>query len=909
MERISRYQLQLDSMDLNYLPISFSRDFTKTAPLWSFGSDSNEYFEFEIRNKVDDNIQDSTITATCYICAIEVPKLFFKDHCKSKRHYINKCIAETALDRMKKHLQNKEDCEITNDVCDTYFCPECVVTVSQKDQKSHENLQSHKYLAMFDNLFENLYKIYANESDTKNTQDGADISHITDSSKINSIKLDWDPNDSIQYVNNKRQPDEPNVSLDSSKLNRYSISDLKGLDVDCDSSDTSISKTLIDKANNVLKSKEFVSEECESKSNFTSIPFDKDSFENNELSNCISVDGDNFNCNVCYSTFNKNSLNSHINGSRHKMNKVSRVHYMMKESGNDLYCIVCCNILENSVKSAKDHCKGSNHTMLYKKILKENGIRLTRSQIHCELCDKTIPKRNEFVHIFGCKQHHKKRSNNSFCSVCDILIPNNEVKNHDNSDLHKTKLECKQDKFINGNNKAIINMTRNAETMEDTSSNETKTSEPYFCVICLVNVPNTPKNIEMHNNGASHRKKAQQYSEIIVVPESSVKSEVNEANSIYYCDICQCSLHNSSDMIAQHIIGTPHIKKLIKLQESLHTTKELPISKQGEKKAEIVCKVCKVRVPNTKTNISEHGKGKVHLNNYKLTLESENIVSDDNKHYCQSCNVYIENPLKHIEGKNHKNKNKLHIKNLSFKTTLNGDETTNQLSITEAHVAEESILVKTDSTMDQNCSVSDVKTQEQIPLVSGYNNMCNENLSDPEKIDSSPSYTASDKSTLILEHENLSDPEKIDSSPSYTASDKSTLILEHENLSDPEKIDSSPSYTASDKSTHILEHENLSDPEKIDSSPSYTASDKSTLILEHDSKKTPLKIEESNTVIPSSLKEKPNVVQDDQKLLKSEWITILDGEYYCKICSTSLLNVKNHINDRMHRYLHPRFPY
>ncbi|CAH4033303.1 unnamed protein product [Pieris brassicae] len=821
MERISRYQLQLDSMDLNYLPISSSRDFTKTAPIWSFGSDSNEYFEFEIRKKVDDNIQDSTITATCYICDIEVPKLFFKDHCKSKRHYINKCIAETALDRMKKHLQNK-DCEITNDVSDTYFCPECIVTVSQKDQKTHEKLQSHKYLAMFDTLFENLYKIYANESDIKNTEHEADISHITDTFKSDSIKLDFDSNDSMEYktgnIYNKRLPDEPNVSLDHLKLNRYSILELKGLD----SSDTSH----IGKTNDVLKSKEIVSEESKSKSNFTSIPFDKDSVVNKEVSDYISEDGDNFNCNVCYSTFNKNALNSHINGSRHKMNMVSSVHYMMKESGNDLYCIVCCNILENSVKSAREHCKGANHTMLYKKILKENGIRLTRSRIYCELCDKTINRRNEFVHIFGCKQHHKKRSNSSLCSVCDIIIPNNEVKNHEHSDFHKTRLECKQDKFINGINKAINNIIRNDETMEDTSSNETKI-EPYFCVICLVNVPNSAKNIEMHNNGASHRKKAQQYSEIIVVPESSVNSEVNEANSLYYCDICQCSLLNNINMIVQHNTGASHLKKLKKINDSLDTTKELPTSKQGEKKAEIVCKVCKVRLPNTKKNISEHGKGKVHLNNYKITLESENIVSDDNKHYCQACNIYIiENPLKHIEEKSHKNKNKLLIKNLSFKKTLNGDETTNQLSVTETHVAEESILVKTDSTMDLNCSASGVKTQDLIPLVSGYN-MYNENLSDPQKIDSCPSHTDSDKITVLPDHDS----------------------------------------------------------------------------------KSPLKIKESNTKIPSSLKEKPNVVKDDEKLLKNEWITILDGEYYCKICSTSLQNVKKHISERMHQYLHPRFPY
>ncbi|XP_045489003.1 uncharacterized protein LOC110996158 isoform X2 [Pieris rapae] len=823
MERISRYELQLDAMDFNYLPISFSRDFTKTAPIWSFGSDSNEYFEFEIRKKVDDNTQ-AIIKATCHICAIEVPKLFFNDHCKSKRHNINKCIAEIALDRMKKHLQNKEDYEITNDVCETYFCPECDLTVSQKDQKSHENLQSHKYLAMFDNLLENLYKIYANESDTKNRHDEADISHIPN--KIDGIKLDWDSNDSIQYVSNKKQPEDPNVSLDSSKLNRYSILDLERLDVECDSSNSSISKTIIGKTNNIFKSKELVSEESDSKSNFTSILFDKASVVNKELSDYISVDGENFNCNVCYSTFNKNSLNSHINGSRHKMNMVSSVHYMMKESGNDLYCIVCCNIIENSVKSARDHCKGSNHTMLYKKNLKENGIRLTRSRIFCELCDKTIPKRNEFVHIFGCKQHHKKRSNYSFCSVCDILIPNNEVKNHDDSDLHKTKVECKQDKFINGIDKAIMNNKRNAETIDNPSSNETKTSEPYFCVICLVNVPNTPNNIEMHNNGASHKKKAQQYSEIIVVPESFVKSEPNETKGlIYYCDICQCSLLNDSNMILQHNIGASHLKKLKKLQE-LPTTKELPTPKEGEKKTEIVCKVCKVKLPNTKTNISEHGKGKVHLNNYKLTLESENIVSDDNKHYCQACNVYIENPLKHIEEKSHKNKNKLHIKNLSIKPTLNVDQTTNQLSVTEAHVAEESILVTTDSTKDQNCSVSDLKAQDLIPSIPGCNNVYNENISDLEKIDSSPTHTASDKSTLI----------------------------------------------------------------------------------EHDINKPPLKTKESNTEI-SSLKEKLNVRQDDEKLLKNEWITILDGEYYCKICSTSLQNVKKHISDRMHQYLHPRFPY
>lgn len=58
MERILRYPLQLDPMDMNYLPLTFTRDFINTAPLWSIGSDSNEYFEFEIREKVDDNTQD-----------------------------------------------------------------------------------------------------------------------------------------------------------------------------------------------------------------------------------------------------------------------------------------------------------------------------------------------------------------------------------------------------------------------------------------------------------------------------------------------------------------------------------------------------------------------------------------------------------------------------------------------------------------------------------------------------------------------------------------------------------------------------------------------------------------------------------------------------------------------------------
>ncbi|CAK1552916.1 unnamed protein product [Leptosia nina] len=384
---INKYFFTMDEIDL--IPNKFG-NFNDVVPLWSCGKDTQKYFEFEIRGSEEKSCAGIQ-TTSCYICDIEVPKMFLIEHRNSRKHLINKSVADTALSRISK--DSIDDFSVVKNIDNTnnYFCPECVAVVNVEERHSHENQQSHKHSVLYNNMMEHFHSVYINEVDTSNSK--------------------FDSSICSESNNNTRHCEEILTSK-------------SGVFPESSSPDGEIEY------------------ELERPSRSTGVVF--------------CMEDDLIHCTVCNTKFDIHSYNVHKTGKRHIMNKVSNVHYMMREFGDDLQCITCKVTVENSFESVSAHCNGADHLASYCKALKENSVINRKGRLYCKICAKNIHKRNELIHIYQ-----------SF---------------HQENYANYKQVDDKNDMTTDSGNKVV-----------------------YICPICDVKVPNNIDNIKIHNDGRPHK--------------------------------------------------------------------------------------------------------------------------------------------------------------------------------------------------------------------------------------------------------------------------------------------------------------------------------------------------------------------------------------------------------------------
>ncbi|CAH2083608.1 unnamed protein product [Euphydryas editha] len=98
------------------------------------------------------------------------------------------------------------------------------------------------------------------------------------------------------------------------------------------------------------------------------------------------------------------------------------------------------------------------------------------------------------------------------------------------------------------------------ETAKQSENTVKRGSQPYFCNVCQVQVPNNVNNISSHNKGIPHKLKLRQ----------QVDSKIEETSNLHYqmvktdmknfvtCIVCDVDLHFNDKNISTHIKGWPH---------------------------------------------------------------------------------------------------------------------------------------------------------------------------------------------------------------------------------------------------------------------------------------------------------------------------------------------------------------
>ncbi|XP_045508931.1 GRIP and coiled-coil domain-containing protein-like [Colias croceus] len=279
----------------------------------------------------------------------------------------------------------------------------------------------------------------------------------------------------------------------------------------------------------------------------------------------ISLQEDNkYYCDICKTDIHVNDIKLHLNSSRHKMNKISNVHYMMKDMDVNLLCKVCQELIHNERTSITYHVNKLSHKNAYNKLLYENWIEKFYGQLHCRVCMEYIQEKNELLHIYT-KKHIKMKNENElndqedkempyYCDICEIYLPKSQfnIKEHENDESHKTKakLVSKDTDLMPTNtrpNKANNIETRTGIEKYNKNDTEEKPVSYYYCLICKVKIPNRLHNVREHNNGRSHLK----------MLESKKISLSNDKNP-YYCQQCNVKVGNNPKNIDEHIKGAKH---------------------------------------------------------------------------------------------------------------------------------------------------------------------------------------------------------------------------------------------------------------------------------------------------------------------------------------------------------------
>ncbi|CAH2083612.1 unnamed protein product [Euphydryas editha] len=142
------------------------------------------------------------------------------------------------------------------------------------------------------------------------------------------------------------------------------------------------------------------------------------------------------------------------------------------------------------------------------------------------------------------------------------------------------------------------------ETAKQSENTVKRGSQPYFCNVCQVQVPNNVNNISSHNKGIPHKLKLRQ----------QVDSKVEETSNLHYQMV-------KTDM-----------------------------------KNVVTCIVCDVDLHFNDKNIATHIKGWPHKNNYSEFCKRNLLVNWNNTMYCTVCRVNpgIRCEITHCNGENHK---------------------------------------------------------------------------------------------------------------------------------------------------------------------------------------------------------------------------------------------------------------
>ncbi|XP_034838838.2 putative histone-lysine N-methyltransferase 1 [Maniola hyperantus] len=630
------YVISLDALDLNLLPTIYNTRDDRIAPLWTKSNldrRNDEYYQFEIKSKdSEESVKDESPkreleNVICNICDIDVPKPFLKEHRKSSRHITNMKIADIAVHRMNKYINNtdNENCCTDCDEIDqsAHFCAACVTVVDAKDKVPHEKSLAHKNSVILEKIFNDFLLLYNHQEEVN---DGKAEDEVNTNKNDSNTKLS---DDVLKFVN---VTDSGNTSNEVLKLIEKPI----------DAPD----KTIKIKNNNEptqagIKEQPKgmpLSDYLSIINDLVHVPmFFKSKNNDNNFIEIETIDGstvkvreDNFHglnrvgtkhiqCYVCNKIFKAKSIDKHKMSEKH-------IHYMtapLKDKhcarqidDSSSHCVICNMITEYSDLHSlcdEDHEKNLKDALISDKFVEENLHSRKKTQKDTVLKDTTETEENDDKWI----EVNKKKKGFSFTFASQNSVTTNESQG---SSVAPNKFFCKAcNEYIS----TLSHAQHYATTKHVFNSKSkyhylmTEIENELFCIVCDVKVTNVVKDVKKHVYEMAHIKK---YNQILA------ENKIKQLKDIFYCDPCDEVILFRRELI--HIKEKSHQAKCF--SDGYSVSEDEEIEKENYKMPIdcFHCDVCNVNVANYERNIQEHMNGKKHASNVKRSNPTSD--TDDN---------------------------------------------------------------------------------------------------------------------------------------------------------------------------------------------------------------------------------------------------------------------------------------
>ncbi|CAG5000977.1 unnamed protein product [Parnassius apollo] len=661
LETNGKYVLPLDTVDLSLLSTLnvAPKHHNDLLPLWSKSnlrlrnedcylefeiqdqqdiSDTDTYYdetEFEVDDKEDISESEATYvsptenssnpdvdgeigTNFCYICNIEVPLPFMKEHIDSSKHKTFLKITEVALERVKKQMGFNFSSK--NSVPSMYFCQTCVTTTPVKDKSFHMKSNAHKNAVILDKLLNDFLKIYTHEKLEKDkTESDIETSNhegldkvINKMSNANSTVICSDEVTNIpdieKPVYNKDTAEEiasKLIPITVPKVNKNTI--VNG--------GTNLTEYI-----NILNAKTFSTHKLKDVNGDYFIIETKDGSQlkvtHNHFHGVLAMGKRHAQCKLC--TEIVRNLDEHICSQKHIEKLVLPINdkECIRELDNTKsHCILCNELVENDVDF---HIHNKRHqALLQNAILSENEstsqIKLeTQSDVHktnitaLEINEEQKPKycaaktaddninnaQSELEKNEGVVQLDVSKSKTFFCSICYITLHSNNIHSHASGIRHKTN-----EKHIYH---YLIEYSIEADNLKCKVCN------------CLVDTHHT-----VHLTSTDH---ADRYNALLA------ENKMFKTENHVFCKACTVYIRIENELV--HIDSTKHKRLLLNLKSEIidQPTKGNIITKAtGNDIKQHFCVVCQVNVPNNAHNISTHYNGKLHKHNLANYHKSNKI--------------------------------------------------------------------------------------------------------------------------------------------------------------------------------------------------------------------------------------------------------------------------------------------
>ncbi|CAK1592115.1 unnamed protein product, partial [Parnassius mnemosyne] len=666
-ETNGKYVIPLDTVDLSLLSTLnvAPKHHNNLLPLWTNNNmklrNEDCYLEFEIKDKqdisdmetynkiefeIDDKQDISESEATyvsssenssnpyvnteistnlCYICNIEVPLPYMKEHLNSTKHKTFLKITEVALERVKKQVTH--NFSEKNPVPSMYFCQTCVTTTPVKDKSFHMKSTAHKNAVTLDRILNDFIKIYTHdELETDNTESEIETPNHEELDKVDE-------------GTNKPDIEKPVYNEDIAKEIVWNLKPATFHKINKDAI-VSNGTNLTEYINN-LNAKTLSSHKVKDVNGEYLIIETKDGSEvkvtHNNFHGILAIGKRHAQCKLC--TEIVRNLDKHIYSQKHIEKIVLPINdkeCIRQLDNTKSHCILCNELVESADFHAL--CNKRHEALLKNAILlSEQGgesqiIIETRSDVNkaniitpLESNEEQVPKdcaakttynninnapsvleNNEFVVQLDASKTDRSKAKNFFCSVCQISLRKKNISSH--TYRHKAAEERTY----------MLEYSIEADNLK--------------CVVCNYFVDT---DHIVHLMSTSH---VDRYNALLAA-NKMIKTQGN-----VFCEACTIYMCIGNELV--HIDSTKHKKLLLDLKSVIvdkPTKEKLSTEARGYDSKQHFCVICQVNVPNNSHNISTHYNGKLHKYNLANYFDAKDVSVQGNNKSDESDKSTLEN--------------------------------------------------------------------------------------------------------------------------------------------------------------------------------------------------------------------------------------------------------------------------